>query len=177
MRPGSEAAALRDTLLTMWRRTRLIEVPEHVSVVDLIGRLGEFDVVIVDVDNTLVPDDASASMMAARLEEVRKASLRCGLDRLLVVSNGSRSRAVDGDGVIWEVNKPWTRAARLGISPRDVVAVVGDRMLPDGLLARRWGADFYLTSFSHAGEATGSGLLRVFGTMLRRCLFTLAPLD
>jgi len=161
----------------MWRRTRLIRVPEHVSVIDLIGRLGRFDVVVVDVDNTLVPDEASASMLAASLEEVREASLRCGIDRLLVVSNGSRSRAVEGDGVVWQVNKPWTRASRLGISPRDVVAVVGDRMLPDGLLAHRWSADFYLTSFSSAREGSGSHLLRALGTMIRRWLFTVVPLD
>jgi len=161
----------------MLRRTRLITVPEQVSVIDLIGRLSEFDVVVVDVDNTLVPDDAPAAMLSARIEEARRASLQCGIGRLLVVSNGSRSRAVEGDGVIWRVNKPWTRAKRLGISPRDAVAVVGDRVFPDGLLARRWSADFYLAPFSSADEPAGPRLLRPFGAMVRRRLFTVEPLD
>ena len=161
----------------MWRRTRLIVVPEHVSVIDLIGRLGGFDIVVVDVDNTLVPDEASASMLAGGLEEARKASLRAGVDRLAVVSNGSRGRAVESDGVIWEVNKPWTRVARLGISPRDTVAVVGDRVLTDGLLARRWSADFYLAPFSPTGGPARSRLLRALEATVRRWLFTVVPLD
>jgi len=152
-------------------------VPDHMSAIDLIGRLGGFDVVVIDVDNTLVPDEASPSMLTSCLEEARKAAVRCGIARLLVVSNGSCSRAVEGDGVIWEVNKPWTRAARLGISSRDLVAVVGDRVLPDGLLARRWGADFYLTSFFHADGASGSSLLPALGVNLRRWLFKVVSLD
>lgn len=146
------------------------------SVIDLIPTLKELDVIVVDVDNTLVRDTAPASTLAIRLEELRAESKRCGIGRALVVSNGNRSRAAGSDGVIWQVNKPWTRAARLRISRRDAVAVIGDRMLPDGLLAWRWGADFYMITHI-AGRATrpshAGGRL---AALARRWLFDTQPL-
>ena len=126
----------------MWRRVRLTEVPADTSVVELIERLGGYDVVVVDVDDTLVPDGASGPRLSARVAEAAEAALRAGVGRLVVVSNDSGDRAPEVEGVVWRVNKPWTRRARLGIAPADRVAVVGDRM-PDGFLAWRWGVDFY----------------------------------
>lgn len=147
-------------------------VPDDVSAIDLIGRLGGYDVVVVDVDDTLVRDGAPALDLAAGVGAARRAAGRAGVGRLLVVSNGSRSRAAGVDGVIWQANKPWTRSARLGISSADVVAVVGDRLLPDGLLARRWGADFYLVAAPGERLRWPSGLQ----ARLRRLLFTVEAL-
>jgi predicted HAD superfamily phosphohydrolase YqeG len=157
----------------MLRKTRLIEVPGELSVIDLLPRLKGFDVVVVDVDNTLVPDAAPAWMLEVRLEELRTVSRQCGISRTLVVSNGSRSRATGSDGVVWQVNKPWTRAERLRISKHEAVAVVGDRLLPDGLLAWRWGADFYLIVNR---EVLPSGVSRRFAALARRWLFAERPL-
>jgi predicted HAD superfamily phosphohydrolase YqeG len=158
----------------VWRRTRLRAIPPEVSVIALIARLGSYDVVVVDVDDTLVPDRASAPELRARLEEARDAARRGGVGRLVVVSNGSRNRARPGDGVVWEVNKPWTRAARLGISAPDTVAVIGDRLVPDGLLAWRWGADLFLTGDS---PAAGSGMPGPPSSLMRRLLFRITPFE
>lgn len=151
----------------------MVAVPHGVSVTDLIGRLGDRDVVVVDVDGTLVPDRASAEILEAGVGEVLDAAQRSGIGRVLVVSNASRSRGRPGDGVVWEVNKPWTRAARLGISEDDAVAMIGDRVVPDGLLARRLGADFYLMPGPRSAGRPGPGRA---AAVLRRFLFRVTPL-
>jgi len=161
----------------MWRRTRLIAVPDDVSMMQLIGRLDDFDIVVVDVDNTLAPDDAPGPVMAARLDEVRRAFRMSGNGRLVVASNGPRSRAVAGDGIVWEMDKPLTRRSRLGISRRDSVAVVGDKVLTDGVLAHRWRAAFYLKPFTPRSEGQRPGLRRVLERVVRRLLFAEGPLD
>lgn len=140
----------------MWQKTPLIVVPPTTSTIELIGRLGGFDVVVVDVDGTLVPDRAAADTLSEAVERAGAAAAEAGVGRLVIVSNAGRHRGAAGDGVVWQVNKPWTRKRRLGISPLDAVAVVGDRLLPDGLLARRWGATFYLMS-GPPGEEAGPG--------------------
>jgi predicted HAD superfamily phosphohydrolase YqeG len=155
----------------MLRRARLIEVPWELSVIDLLPRLSGFDVVVVDVDNTLVPDSAPASMLANRLEELRAESKRWRIGRTLVVSNGSRSRAIGSDGVIWQINKPWTRAARLNISKNETVAVIGDRLLLDGLLAWRWGAHFYLVTQRADRTTRATGAADRLTALARRWLF------
>jgi predicted HAD superfamily phosphohydrolase YqeG len=161
----------------MWRRTPLTDVPGHLSITELIARLGRFDVVVVDLDDTLAPDEAPLPARRRRLAEAHAAAVHAGIPRLLVVSNGHRSRGEPGDGVVWQVNKPWTRAARLRISAGDSVAVVGDRIIPDGLLARRWGAHLYLVPGSaHPGSPRRRRATRV-GALIRRALFSPTPLD
>jgi predicted HAD superfamily phosphohydrolase YqeG len=161
----------------MLHRKRLVTVPEDVSVIDLIPRLRRYDVVVVDVDDTLVPDGAPGSLVAARLEEVRTAWQACAGGRLVVVSNGSRRRAGRHDGVVWQVNKPWTRARRLSISPNETVAVVGDRLMVDGLLARRWGADFYMMSAPGSCHRPHSVPALGLGRRVRRWLFDQEPFE
>jgi hypothetical protein len=73
--------------------------------------------------------------------------------------------------VIWRVNKPWTRAGRLHISKRDDVAVVGDRLLPDGLLAWRLGADFFMITRCTDRRASPSGIGGRLAAAARRRLF------
>ena len=157
------------------RRTPLIDVPAAVSAADLISRLGHVDVVVLDVDDTLVPREAPAAELAARIEEVRGAAERSGAGRLVVMSNGRRSRAVPGDGVLWDAGKPLTRAAAAGIRAGERVAVVGDKILSDGLLAHRWEAEFYLLRLAGAGRAPA--IPAWLDRLVRRCLFTERPLD
>ena len=96
---------------------------------------------------------------------------------MVVASNGPPSRAVDGDGVVWGMDKPLTRASRLGIDPDDTVAVVGDKVLTDGLLSHRWGADFYLKPFTARDAGRGPRPLRALEWAARRLLFAVERLD
>jgi predicted HAD superfamily phosphohydrolase YqeG len=160
----------------MWKRTRLINVADDLPAAGLLLRLGSYDLVVIDVDNTLAPDEAPGREMAIRLDEARAAARRAGIGRLVVISNGPRTRAVPGDGVLWEVSKPFTRASRLGVAPGQSVAVVGDKVLTDGFLAHRLGADFYVKPFSPPEDRPGRGIRRAMARAVRRLLFTIERL-
>ncbi len=158
----------------MLRRTHAVFVPDRVSVTDVIARLRGAEVIVVDVDNTLVPDKAPNEHLRQQLVAAREAAARAGADRLVAVSNGSRDRATV-DGVVWQVNKPFTRRSRLGITPNDSVVVVGDRILVDGLLAWRWNAPIYLRPWSAEVSIPRSRPMQALAGWVQRRLFLSVP--
>jgi predicted HAD superfamily phosphohydrolase YqeG len=160
----------------MRRRTRLVMVPDDLSMADLIGRLGGYDVVVVDVDNTLTPDEAPGSVVAASLDEIRAAAQQGGVGRLVALSNGSPYRAVAGDGVMWAAGKPFTKMSAVGVGAGQSVAVVGDKILTDGVLAHRWRAVFYLKPLT-SPSGRRPMVSRAVGWLARRLLFAAQPLE
>ncbi len=149
-------------------------VPDDVSTDELVGRLGEYDVVVVDIDNTLTADQAPGPVVAASLDEVRRTAQRCGVGRVVALSNGSPSRALPGDGVVWNAGKPLTARTAIGVAAGESAAVVGDKVLSDGVLAHRWGAVFYLKRYSPDRRPL---LRRALDSVVRRALFTIETLE
>ena len=158
------------------RRTTAFLVPDNVSAVDVIGYLGGTDIVVIDLDNTLVPDGAANDHVEHLLAAARQAASDAGIGRLIAISNGSSARSTGRDGVVWQVNKPFTRRSRLGIGSRASIAVIGDRILIDGLLAWRWNAPVFLTTWSPEVSIPRQRLVRAWAAWVQRRLFTTVTL-
>ena len=156
-------------------RRRAYEVEDRHTVLDLIESLAGFDVVTIDVDNTLIPDRASAGFLAAMTDTAHRVAAEAGVGRLVIVSNAARDRSI-GAGIVWQVNKPFTRRSRLGIRPQDSVAVIGDRIGVDGLLAWRWRATLLLRPWDPRRSMPASRMLRRAADLIARRCFATRPL-
>ena len=158
----------------MLRRITAHEVNERLAALEVIRHLGRFDAVLVDVDNTLVPDRAPADLLRTVTAAAQRTAAEAGVGRLLVISNAPRDRAI-GAGIVWQVNKPFTRRSRLGLRRRDSVAVIGDRILVDGVLAWRLGATFLLRPWSPERSVSQSGAMRWLEGWMRERLLNIRP--
>ncbi len=132
-------------------------------------------IMIFDADNTLVPQGASPSEFARRVNEVidRFEPL---VTRVIVISNGPERGA---DRMISRVNKPWTRRIRLGIRRRSRIPiwVVGDQVFSDGLLAWRLGAVFLHCAIDPDDDFPGQSKQRRLGRFLAPLIFRKKPLS
>jgi len=130
-------------------------------------------IMIFDADNTLVPQGASPSEFARRVNEVidRFEPL---VTRVIVISNGPERGA---DRMISRVNKPWTSRNRLGISRRSKtpIWVVGDQVFSDGLLAWRLGAVFLHCAIDPNDAFPGQAGQRRLGKFIAPLIFRKNP--
>ncbi|MBM3204958.1 hypothetical protein FJZ48_03200 [Candidatus Uhrbacteria bacterium] len=99
--------------------------------------------VILDVDGTITPDRQGSITpeAVAKIEEIKKAG-----HRVFISSNGSPKHAeafAQRAGVETIIGKkPFSAAFNKYLSTGELVTVIGDKGITDGLLARRLGADF-----------------------------------
>ncbi len=130
---------------------------------------------MVDVENTLLPYDWQDDM-GGTTERIASWIQALG-DRVVFVSNSRTTSAISdlisGARVIARARKPFTRLRRLreALSGVPAVAVIGDQVLTDGLLAFRLGVVFvHVRSIGH-GEPVWPKIMRHFGNTLQMILF------
>lgn len=127
----------------MMRRNRVLirDVP---ALLIALGRLGPATFV-VDVEPLVVPWDSAPTLFANAADDFAQA-MRASVPSVASViysSNSRCPRAADGKSwirVVTAARKPW-RTRYLHDAPRPI-AVVGNQVLTDGLLAWRLGASF-----------------------------------
>jgi predicted HAD superfamily phosphohydrolase YqeG len=160
----------RSTLSAMLGR-----VPMHVAhdldtVERLVGADPEPSVVILDADNTLVPQGVGlADFRKGVTDAVDRFNHHPSVTRVIVLTNGPE-RGVPG--MIHRGNKPWTTRRRLGLGSREYhVWVVGDQVLTDGVLAWRLGATFVHLAIDEDREEARQAMMRRIGRRLGRLLF------
>ena len=126
---------------------------------------------VVDADNTLVPQGVGAAEFQSTLSSaVTHLSSLPEIARVVVASNGP-NRGLPSV-VIHRANKPWTTRARLGLKGREEdVWVVGDQVLTDGILAWRLRATFVHLVLDAITEDRRQSILRRLGGFLTSALF------
>jgi predicted HAD superfamily phosphohydrolase YqeG len=151
-------------------RTPRVVVAEEPDALRILSALAP-GVVLIDIEHTLAAGNGPSGL-EARLASVARA-VRAGGHTPLFVSNAS----IDAPSVtvVESAHKPFTRRStvRRLVGDRPVVAVWGDQVLTDGLLARRLGVVF-LQQHQHAPglparlAATVGGLLTPLLFVARR---------
>lgn len=106
--------------------------------------------VVVDLQNTVMPHGATARDVRSAAMELEKLQTKLGSDRRLVVATNASHRAVSVKAFT-EVytGKIVTSAHKPSLRPwknKSVVAVIGDQVTTDGLLAWRTGCPFFLVA-------------------------------
>jgi len=128
-------------------------------------------VLILDADNTLVPQGAAPRQFAQRVNEViDRFEELVAVERVIVLSNGPQ-RGVDR--MIGRGNKPWTSRRRLGLTRRSAATtwVVGDQVLTDGILAWRLRAEFFLHAIDPTDDFPSQARLRWLGRYVAPLIF------
>ena len=151
------------------RRVPLVRLDAVDDLLQLVGDEEGNLVVLLDLDNTLVPYEAAGPARSReadrKLAEIEDSP---GIGRVVVVSNGRRAGVRGGVTQAW---KPFTTRRRLGLSATDSVWVVGDQVLTDGLLAWRLGADFLFSPLREVDEPLWPAIQRRVGALVRGVLF------
>jgi predicted HAD superfamily phosphohydrolase YqeG len=133
----------------MMRRNRVL-IPDVPALLVALGKLRPATLV-VDVEPLVVPWD-SAQMLFAKAADDFAQTVRTSVPSvtsMVYSSNSRRPRAADGKSrirIVTAARKPW-RMRYLRDEPRPV-AVAGDQVLTDGLLAWRLGASFLHWQFA-----------------------------
>lgn len=126
-------------------------------------------VLVFDADNTLVPQGAPFDVFRRTvIDVVARFEREANVDRVIVLSNGP-DRGVPR--MIHRGNKPWTSRRRLGIRAADIIVVVGDQTLTDGVLAWRLRGTFVHLAIDTEREAPRQTLMRRLGRSVERHLF------
>jgi predicted HAD superfamily phosphohydrolase YqeG len=135
----------------------------------LVDRAHEELVLVVDADNTLVPQGADLEVFRSGVTAaIERFTAHPNVARIVVLTNGP-DRGVPS--MIHRGNKPWTTRRRLGLDRGDRVWVVGDQILTDGILARRLGATFVHLAIDVTDEDPRQAIMRRIGRWLRHLLF------
>ncbi len=127
-------------------------------------------VIISDVDNTLAPQDVSLSEFGAVVNaSIDRLEAHPRISRVIALTNGPER---DVPRLVSRGNKPWTSRRRLGLAgSRTPIAVVGDQVLTDGLLAWRLRATFLHLVIDDEDEARRQATMRRLGSHLIGVLF------
>lgn len=137
---------------------------------DLVTRAGAPLVLILDADNTLVPQGVEVQRfqqeVGAAIEHLEAQPM---VEHVIVLTNGP-DRGVPN--LISRGNKPWTTRKRIGITKRGPpVWVVGDQVLTDGVLAWRLGATYLQLAIEQDNEAPRQAIMRRLGRAVSSLLF------
>jgi hypothetical protein len=151
-------------------RVPMYDVGSLDEVIGLIESSAAETVVICDVDNTLAPQDISLTEFGTVVNaSIDHLEAHKNIARVIALTNGPE-RGVPR--LVSRGNKPWTSRRRLGLAgSRTQVAVVGDQVLTDGLLAWRLRAPFFYLIIDDEDEARRQATMRRLGGHLIRVLF------
>jgi len=151
-------------------RTRLRRIESLGEVAGYVASVNPGVVLIVDVDNTLVPQGLPPDEFRATVDEALDwLDALSGVRRVIAITNGPH-RGVDR--LMARGNKPWTSRRRLGLTNRtELVVVVGDQVLTDGLLAWRLGGVHLHMAIDEEHEPSRQAIMRRVGKVLERVLF------
>ena len=126
-------------------------------------------VVVFDVDNTLVRQGAAPADVARTVAHtLDRFEGVAGVERVIMLTNGAPRGAAD---IIAGGNRPWTARRRLGLSGGEKIWVVGDQVLTDGVLARRFGGTFCYLVVTTVDEPRRQALMRRVGNVMAPLLF------
>lgn len=128
------------------------------------------NVVIFDIDNTLVPqhvrpDDFIEVVNAA----IDRFEANPTVERVIALTNGPQR---DVTRIVSRGNKPWTTRRRLGLrGVQSPIVVVGDQVLTDGLLAWRLGATHLHLVLDDRDEPSRQASMRRVGRIFALSFF------
>jgi predicted HAD superfamily phosphohydrolase YqeG len=154
----------------MLGRVQMYDVRSLDEVVDFVDSSAGENVIISDVDNTLVPQDVSLGEFGAVVNaSIDRLEAQPTVARVIALTNGPEREV---SRLVSRGNKPWTSRRRLGLrgTPTPVV-VVGDQVLTDGLLAWRLRATFLHLVIDGEDEARRQATMRRLGSHLIGVLF------
>ena len=157
----------------MFGRVPLHNIRSLDDVVTFVGNDDPGNVVIFDVDNTLVPQGVSLEEFGVSVNgAIDRFETIPGVLRVIALTNGPE-RGVPR--MVSRGNKPWTTRRRLGLrGVHKPIIVVGDQLLTDGLLAWRLGATHLHLVIDSGHEASRQVVMRQFGRLVERCFFRTA---
>jgi predicted HAD superfamily phosphohydrolase YqeG len=125
---------------------------------------------LFDVDNTIVPQPVDPAVFVAEVNAaIDRFEALPHVAKVIVLSNGPERGVprMEARG-----NKPWTSRRRLGLlGVTTDVAVVGDQVLTDGVLAWRLGATFLHLVIDAEHENAMQATMRRAGRWAGRWLF------
>lgn len=160
----------------MLGRVLLYDVRSLDEVIGFIESGASETVIICDVDNTLVPQDVTLREFEAVVNaSIDRLEAHPKISRVIALTNGPERGVprLESRG-----NKPWTSRRRLGlVGSRTPIAVVGDQVLTDGLMAWRLQAPFLYLVIDDEIESARQTNMRRFGRVLMRVLFRKVPTD
>jgi predicted HAD superfamily phosphohydrolase YqeG len=178
--PGEHVGFRRSTLRSVRVRRYRIRHVEDISTVPI----GSVDLLVVDVDNTVLPYQGygtrNCEVLLAKLESLLSRAMAADV---ILVSNATfeldscLTRGKVQIRTLSNARKPWTPVSSLlegNPRPRCGVAVMGDLALTDGLLAFRLGATFIQVE-PVGGEPGWPRILRLIGVLMSWLLFEEAP--
>lgn len=154
----------------MLGRVPMVDVRSLAQAVTYVESGDRGQVLICDVDNTLVPQGVSLQEFATlvngaidRLEAIDRVAT------VIPLTNGPQ-RGVDR--VVGGGNKPWTTRRRLGLRRNGApVVVIGDQVLTDGALAWRLRATFLYLVIDDEQEDRRQATMRRIGRIMTRMFF------
>lgn len=153
---------------------------------ELLRRRIDGGVILVDLENTAFAYHARPEERIRAVSELMTAtSHRC---RVLLVSNSRgwaelrRSQVATDSAIVLRAHKPFTRRSKLGLLRHEVpLAVVGDQVTTDGLLAWRLGCTFHQVRLDPSREPIWPRALRLLGLLFlplfRGCTHSAQSLD
>ena len=158
----------------MLRRVVRQVVDDLDAVALLAARANHRLILILDADNTLVPQGAPQNEFRDRVNDaISRFEQIPTIEKAIVLTNGPR-RGVDR--MISRGNKPWTSRKRLGlVGGNTEVWVVGDQVLTDGLLAWRLGALYLQRAIAETGEKPSQAAMRALARIVSRLVFKRPP--
>ena len=141
-----------------------------------------FEVLVIDLDNTLVSYARPAPAMDRLWVRIQILAERLDLSCVCVLSNSRLPIAPPprGTGVVLSAvtraRKPWTSRKRIACSQRTrlnpfTAAVVGDQVLTDGVLAAHLGVPFYQVISTLPNEPMWPRIMRHAGERVASWLF------
>ena len=154
----------------MLGRVQMRDVRSLDDVFAFVESIGSTCVVIFDVDNTLVPQDAPLTEFGELVNAaIDRVEAHPSIARVIPLTNGPQR---DVPRLVSRGNKPWTTRRRLGLrGNRAPVVVVGDQVLTDGLLGWRLRATFLHLVIDDQKEAPRQAIMRRVGRLLVGMLF------
>ena len=128
------------------------------------------NVIILDVDNTLVPQGVAPPQFGEIVNEaIDRVEANPCIARAIALTNGPQREVTR---MVSRGNKPWTTKRRLGLrANRAPIVVVGDQVLTDGLLAWRLRAQFLHLVIDGETEERRQAVMRRCGGPLIAILF------
>jgi predicted HAD superfamily phosphohydrolase YqeG len=154
----------------MLGRVQMYDVRSLDEVIDFVDSSAGENVIISDVDNTLVPQDVSLGEFGAVVNaSIDRLEAHPNVSRVIALTNGPEREV---SRLVSRGNKPWTTRRRLGLrGTRTPIVVVGDQVLTDGLLAWRLRATFLHLVIDDEDEARRQATMRRLGSHLIGVLF------
>lgn len=154
----------------MLGRVPMVDVRSLAHAVTYVESGDRDQVLICDVDNTLVPQGVTLDEFAIIVNEaIDRLEAVDHVATVIPLTNGPQ-RGVDR--VIGGGNKPWTTRRRLGLrGDRSSITVIGDQVLTDGALAWRLGATFLYLVIDDEREDRRQATMRRVGRAVTRLFF------